>query len=160
LTAGETNSARFDIQRSSDGTNYSTIGSVNAAGNSSGNLNYDFTDPNPTQGNNFYRLKQVDLDGGTEYSNIVVINGSENNRTGVVLIYQSRGRYQATVTGMEGRGTMNVYDGNGRRVKSYVIPAGSNTTFIVDMSSFGSGVYIYQVVPDSGPAYSGKILVN
>jgi|GEM_PF-7035577 len=75
-TGSEQNSAYFNVERSSDGTNFSTIGKVNAAGNSSTIVKYNFTDNNPAAGRNFYRLRQVDLDAKFDYSKTVSLNMS------------------------------------------------------------------------------------
>lgn len=74
-TATETNSHFFVVERSANGINFSEIGRVNAAGNSQTLVNYDFTDDNPNI-QNYYRLKQVDLDGTYEYSEVIRINTS------------------------------------------------------------------------------------
>ena len=65
-TAGEQNSAYFEVQRSSDGLHFESIGMVAAAGNSQDILAYSFLDKQPIPGLNYYRLKQVDLDGAYE----------------------------------------------------------------------------------------------
>jgi len=73
-TANEVNSDHFDVQRSDDGTNFTNLGSVAASHNSSTVQNYSYTEFKTVNGNNFYRLKQVDLDGNFKYSAIVKIN--------------------------------------------------------------------------------------
>ncbi len=73
-TASEINSDYFDVERSADGINFASIGRVNAAGFSNSILNYSLLDEYPLSGNNYYRLKQVDLDNSFEYSNVVLIN--------------------------------------------------------------------------------------
>lgn len=60
-TATEQNSDRFEVQRSLNGLDWSTIGSVKAAGNSNGNRSYQYLDL--TGGAYLYRLRQVDIDG-------------------------------------------------------------------------------------------------
>ena len=77
-TASEKNSAAFEIERSTNGEDFETIGSVKAAGNSSQALQYTFTDRNATGKTNYYRLRQVDLDGTFAYSAIVTI--ANNNK--------------------------------------------------------------------------------
>lgn len=62
-TTSEINSSYFDIERSFDALNFEKIGRVEAAGNSSQTVNYNFTDINPVKGFNYYRLKQTDIDG-------------------------------------------------------------------------------------------------
>lgn len=69
-TTQEQNSLRFDVERSADGVNFIKAGSVDAAGNSSALKNYSFTDYNVTTGKNYYRLKQIDLDGKFVYTQV------------------------------------------------------------------------------------------
>jgi hypothetical protein len=70
-TADETNNAFFTIERSSNGFNFETIGTVAGAGNSDVLNNYSFINTRPLAGNNFFRLKQTDVSGEFTYSEIV-----------------------------------------------------------------------------------------
>ena len=72
-TAQEQNSRSFIVERSADGIVYSKIGTVAAAGTMSTPTSYGFTDLAPLQGNNFYRLKEVDLDDKFMYSPVAKI---------------------------------------------------------------------------------------
>lgn len=71
-TALEINNDFFTIERSSDGRNFERIETVAGAGNSSRELLYIFTDKEPKDGYNFYRLSQTDFDGKTEMYEIVL----------------------------------------------------------------------------------------
>ncbi len=62
-TQQEVNSDYFDIQKSSDGVKWLSIGTVKAAGYSSNPHSYAYTDNNPSSGANFYRVRINDLDG-------------------------------------------------------------------------------------------------
>ena len=66
-TASEQNSSHFDVEKSTDGENWRVIGTVLAAGNSTQDINYSFTDDEKSNGQNYYRLNQVDIDGKNEY---------------------------------------------------------------------------------------------
>ncbi len=70
-TANEINTLSFDIEKSTDGSNFKTIGTMPSK-NSSIN-DYLFIDRNPIQGINYYRIKQRDKDGKITYSTIVKI---------------------------------------------------------------------------------------
>ncbi len=73
-TASEINQSHFEIERSSDGKNFNYIGAVYSSQSHSSQLkSYDFIDQNPQTGINYYRLKQVDLDGQFIYSNMVYV---------------------------------------------------------------------------------------
>ncbi len=71
-TANETNTSKFEVERSADGISFSTIGQLNAAGNSTTTLSYSFEDQPPLTNNNFsrffYRIKVIHFDGSVLYS--------------------------------------------------------------------------------------------
>lgn len=67
-TATESNSKTFVVERSANGTDFTAIGSVAAAGNSTELRSYSFTDALPLAGKNYYRLKSVDIDAAFTYS--------------------------------------------------------------------------------------------
>ncbi|MBR9921191.1 MAG: T9SS type A sorting domain-containing protein [Bacteroidetes bacterium] len=72
-TATETNSDYFEVERSSDGQSFKSIGQLPAAGESYTVKSYRFTDSRPINGWNYYRLKQMDIDGRFSYSEIRAI---------------------------------------------------------------------------------------
>lgn len=85
-TTEETNSDRFEVERSLNGKQWSRIGSVSSQGDSRVLVNYSYVDASPSRGQNFYRLKMVDraadgLDGTFAYSQIR--NVSFKNEGGV-----------------------------------------------------------------------------
>ncbi|MGV6860501.1 MAG: hypothetical protein ACWA41_01950 [Putridiphycobacter sp.] len=67
-TLSETNCDYFEVQKSTDGVNFISIGEVTGAGNSSTLINYSFRDESQNTGTVYYRLKQVDFDGKFQYS--------------------------------------------------------------------------------------------
>ncbi|MEL7145277.1 MAG: T9SS type A sorting domain-containing protein [Bacteroidota bacterium] len=66
-TLTEIDNHRFEVMRSIDGQDWQTIGEVAGAGNSLSVHTYTFTDRRPLHGVSFYRLRQVDFDGLSEY---------------------------------------------------------------------------------------------
>jgi GEVED domain/Secretion system C-terminal sorting domain len=89
-TASETNNKGFELQRSANGTDFTSIVFVNSkaiGGNSSAQLNYNFADVTPLAGTNYYRLKQVDKDGKFSMSHIVAIKGLKPTSLQLVNVY-------------------------------------------------------------------------
>jgi hypothetical protein len=72
VTSAETNNRYFELERSIDGNNYSAIGRVEGALNSSVEKRYSFKDNEPLY-TGYYRLKQVDASGNITYSRVVRI---------------------------------------------------------------------------------------
>jgi hypothetical protein len=86
-TASEINSDYFTIERSIDGVNFVDVGQVPAAGSSQSMLEYEFIDQNAlkTQPFLYYRLKQVDFDGKTMYSEIRIVQIDQEHSSQIVV---------------------------------------------------------------------------
>ncbi|MCE7065180.1 Ig-like domain-containing protein [Dyadobacter sp. CY326] len=78
-TSEETNSERFDIERSADGKYWEAIGANKSSGESAAILHYTFTDEKPNTADNFYRLKMIDKDQTFAYSRIVFVGGLDGH---------------------------------------------------------------------------------
>ncbi|MEM9920643.1 MAG: SdrD B-like domain-containing protein [Bacteroidota bacterium] len=72
-TASELNNSYFTVERSTDGESYLAIGIVEGNGTTDAVNYYNFLDESPFFGRNYYRLKQVDLDGSYEYSDVRLV---------------------------------------------------------------------------------------
>lgn len=71
-TATEVNNYGFEVQRSGDGKEWLKVGFVDGHGNSNSPKYYSFSDNSLTSGGTYYyRLKQLDIDGKYEYSDVV-----------------------------------------------------------------------------------------
>ena len=79
-TASELNFDYFDIQRSSSGIYFRSIGQVTGNGTTNKRHDYLFEDESPLIGTNYYRLKSVDFDGYTEYFDIISVEFSDQKR--------------------------------------------------------------------------------
>ena len=84
-TANEISNEGFEIERSSDTRNWAKIGFVSGKGDSNSRVQYSYLDKTPSQGINYYRLKQNDFDGNFEYSKTVAL--TFRNVKGDVAIY-------------------------------------------------------------------------
>lgn len=72
-TATENDNNYFQVERSSDGVIFVSIGRVYSQGNTSSRFSYSLIDSFPQRGNNYYRLRQVDINGRATLSNSVVV---------------------------------------------------------------------------------------
>lgn len=73
-TATEINNLGFDVQRSENNKEWRNIGFVEGHNTSSSPKYYEFTDRTNYNGSLYYRLRQNDNDGTTEFSNVVEIS--------------------------------------------------------------------------------------
>lgn len=75
-TSEEINANMYEVERSEDGSNWTTIAYVAAIGNSSVVNNYSYTDKNVSAKVVYYRIKEVDYDGKT---NLTAIKSIKTN---------------------------------------------------------------------------------
>lgn len=83
-TAQEIQNDYFSLQHSRDGVHFLEFGQVKGQGTSSAFNEYHYDHNNMVAGKNFYRLKQIDLDGSFSYSPVRVINKA-SSRTEISL---------------------------------------------------------------------------
>ena len=79
ITSTELNTLQFVIEKSSSSEEFKTIGTLNAAGNSTTIQNYQFTDDEISNSPVYYRLKVINSDNSFEYSKTIVVNGSSTS---------------------------------------------------------------------------------
>lgn len=84
-TASEQDNDRFEIERSSDGTLWETVANVKAKGTPSSKTSYLAFDNSPLSNVvNYYRLKQIDLDGRYSFSEVRTVKLSDSKGTVIV----------------------------------------------------------------------------
>lgn len=149
-TASETNSSHFNIERSTDGYNFNSIGRVNAAGYSATESKYSFTDAFPVEGKNFYRLVMTDKDGSFQYSKIVVISNKANNTIGITYINLSSGANTATLilsSTKKQPANLSIIDISGRTIyNSGIQLLEGNNTITKDIRNIPKGIYYIRLV--------------
>jgi len=91
VTETEINNDRFEIERSRSGTGlWETVGVIKGGGNSNNEIKYNFTDqPNKETVRWYYRLKQVDYDGTTSYSDIITIKIERSDELDVLILSEN-----------------------------------------------------------------------
>lgn len=79
-TEDEVNNNGFYVMRSTNGVDYKSLGFVDAQSKNSNNsvFDYQFIDENLPKGIIYYQLKQVDLDGSEDFSNVIEIDNSKS----------------------------------------------------------------------------------
>ena len=152
VTASELNNSGFEVQRSTDGQNYEPIGFVNSlavGGNSQTQLKYNFTDANPNGLKQYYRLKQMDIDGRSTLSNILLIQGDKPSAFEIASVYPNPSRGQVTVllNAPDNKSvTIRLIDLGGRvlQTRQVNVLAGNNS-IPFDISNLAKGQYLISV---------------
>jgi N-acetylneuraminic acid mutarotase len=146
-TAQELNSSYFIVERSGDGTNFTSIGRLPAAGNFNIQTNYQFTDISPLSGTDYYRIKEVDIDGKFTYSVIRSVNFDNISLALYVDGNPFNSNLQFRINSfIGGNAILRLIDISGKTVwsKATQIQKGINS-FSLDGSNYQSGIYILSV---------------
>jgi len=77
-TASETNNDYFTVQKSDDAEYFSAFATLDGAGNSTTVREYASADYHPSMGVNYYRIRQTDFDGVSDYSGTIALFISAN----------------------------------------------------------------------------------
>jgi hypothetical protein len=155
-TASEQNNSGFEVQRSTDGINYTALGFVNSqatGGNSVSQLNYAFTDNNVTGKRQYYRLRQVDLDNHSKFSNVVLIKGEKPVTLTIDGLFPNPAISTVNVliaAPDKDKVTLIITDIAGRKVieQQVSVETGSNT-IPVDINGLIKGTYMVKLVCSS-----------
>ena len=153
-TAAETGNDFFEIQRSADALTYTALGRVKGTGTTTARQEYRFLDEAPAPGWNYYRLRQVDLDGTESLSRAVAVLSETgldaaltvfpNPAQGVVSLRLPAGQliWQVSVVGL-----------NGQRQQMPV--ANSNQ---IDVGTLPAALYLLDVQTTTGQLLRQRLL--
>ncbi|WP_300661024.1 T9SS type A sorting domain-containing protein, partial [Fluviicola sp.] len=137
-TASEFNSSHFEVLQSTDGENWSSIGSIAAQGNSQATTDYALFDENPASGISYYQLKSVDQNGSFHLSDIrSVNNGSKINQVKIYPNPADKGL--VNLVSDEPIRILSVYNALGKVV--FETTLNSEEAYLLDTQSFESGMY-------------------
>jgi hypothetical protein len=133
----------MEIERASSARDFKSIFLI-AATQTRCNQAFDFTDAQPLKGNNYYRLKMIDIDGRISYSPIVLLI-SANKGLELVGLYPSVVKNPTTLSVSSATATIlqtNITDLSGRLVFSnkQTIPSGSSL-ILIDCAKLAPGIY-------------------
>jgi hypothetical protein len=141
-TASERNSARFEIERSLNGTSFQPVRAVAAAGTSTTTHTYDLRDASLPTGISqlYYRLRQVDVDGAAHYSVVrpVALAGAP---AGLSLYPNPMHAGTVTLLGAVPGTRATVLDAVGRSVISTLVDATGTATLGLP-PELATGVYL------------------
>jgi len=146
-TTSEVNTDYFDVERSPNGQSFQRIDQVKSAGRSNDLKHYQTVDQNPFIGKNYYRLKMVDLDGKTEYSQIRSVEFSEPGRN--FSIYPNPANEYIYIGSPELDGeqhTLELLNEQGKLLMTNQVSASKK----VDLNSLLPGLYIVRILNKEG----------
>ena len=160
----ERNIRSYEVERSADGRNFITAGTVTATGNSATELSYSFTDAAAPATTLFYRIKSIGTAGEVKYTNVVkVLSGNvkpgfaispnpvEGGIVNLQFTNQAEGRYTVRLLGTNGQSVFT-------RVATH---AGGNSTQVLNLpSTIASGTYQVEIIAPDKTRTTQTLLVE
>lgn len=133
ITKTESNVKSFDVQRSINSVEWTTVSSVKATNRINGS-SYSYTDNNSFKGAIYYRLKMVDNDGSFKYSNVIKLSSTAvsevrlmgnpvKNEIRLNITNSESAKYTVEVVSTDGRKVKAVNYSHSAGVSNVVIPA-------------------------------------
>lgn len=162
ITATEKNNRGFDIERSTDGKIFVSIGFIPGSGTSTETRNYTFVDRNPVNGISYYRLKQTDYDGTFEFTKVITAGSVQQFAFELEQNYPNPFNPETEISftlPQRGVAALRVYNLLGKEIEvlaSGMYEAGKYTVTF-NAGKLSSGVYIYKLSYGEGKSIVRKM---
>lgn len=153
ITNNETNVKEFVVEKSTDGINFNTVKAIPAKNEASNT--YNLTDWNIESVANYYRIKVIDNDGSTTFSNIETVTTKGQL---VLNIYPNPATDNISLSFPEVRkdALLQIFTLGGKKIKEINLKP-SSTQLNVNVSDYSSGQYILTVT-DGDKKYSSSFI--
>lgn len=158
----EENAWKYEVQKSADARVFTKIGEVMATGGY-GTIHYGFTDENPFPGDNYYRLKALDLDQTFTFTRIVKVANQDVTSTSELypnpvtgksfnleLLNLVKGRYALTILNTAGQVSFT------QQVEH---PGGTASRLIILPQHMATGIYSAEIKGE-GMKVTKKLIIE
>jgi hypothetical protein len=152
-TSEETNSDRFEIQRSIDGKVWKVVGSLQARGESKVRKTYAFVDHQPEVGVSFYRLKMIDRDSSCAFSSVRSVRFDSKLESS---IYPNPVINELTLKVTSWKQVQAIRIDNLAGIQVY--NSGPVESGKVDVSKLDAGIYILRITHTDGSVHTHKFV--
>jgi hypothetical protein len=139
VTENESNTSKFEVERSTNATDFVAITTVAAKGGTTSATGYTVNDDHPVNGINYYRLKPVDKNGQFRYSNIIKVDFTKKY---TVNISPNPAHDYMVISGAGVFKQIQVLDAAGKMIKQ--MNRQSNNRY--SLAGLGTGIYFIRLV--------------
>jgi trimeric autotransporter adhesin len=152
----------FDVQKSTDGTNYTTIGTVNSYSNNASETNqYSFVDPVKLDGKAHYRIVMVSNDNKRKISRVIQLTKDAKDFSfGTVINPFSNELLFEVFVPKNANIEAELIDQNGSVVKrkSFYLSSGANSLSIPDGDILSQGIYTLRLHNNDGSIITKRVM--
>jgi len=162
-TAQELDIAGYEVQRSSDGRNWTKVGYVPSLGNNAAGHYYTFTDDNALHATSYYRLRIVGTDATVEFSNVVAVEGNKGVLKLALAPNPTSGAFRITLEAADLAGQaleLQVTNSAGQRVYQQVFTPGAArwTQEVGALTELPAGLYNVVIRKDGKVWQMGRLV--
>lgn len=147
ITASETNSDYFELEKSSDGHNYSFFRKAKGMGTTAEKTNYEVIDQEPFDKITYYRLKQFDFNGDSEQFEPASVYACNQDKFKVIYTSVADDKLKIVATSpVDGSFALELYDLSGKPIHNSTIKlhSGVNDIYINNLNIAG-GIYVFRL---------------
>ncbi len=155
----EVNVNKYVVERSEDGVAFIAIGTVAASTAGTLQKDYAFTDKQPLNGINYYRIVEQDIDGRLTYSSVRIVNFRSNGlmvKLSPVPTLNHQVRLEIATAGNTAI-TAALINTAGQYLKLFTVRPGVNW---LNLGNYSKGVYYLQVQTSNGQSEIRKVVIE
>jgi hypothetical protein len=151
-----TNANEFEVEYSTDGNNWNTVGTVAITSNTQGD--YNIQQQNLPTGNIYYRIKEIDNDGSYVYSRVFLLDNNNGQTKYVVFPNPASNVIQVIAPyGVTGNCSIELFDATGREL----IGTTMNTSSIeINSTNLPNGSYILRINHDDNITTQKVLIIH
>jgi hypothetical protein len=142
VTASELNNDRFEVERSNDGMQFIHIGTRNGQGTTSVMHQYSLIDEEPKAGINYYRLRQIDLDGTENLSDPVAVVFRQSDAPISIIHDAIHGALVIQATNEAGLARVTLFDAAGKTILHHESMVEDNWSGVISLPELSKGIYL------------------
>ena len=161
-TLSEDNSKHFEIERSTDGISYSQIAAKAAAGSSYTERNYSLVDANMTSSIYYYRIKLVDNDGRSTYSNIAIVRKTGGIKGVRTFPNPAISQLNVEFSNAKGDYTVSLFNQVGQEVLTQRANINYSVQYVtINRSNLPAGSYILKIKnTETADSFTEKVVLQ
>ena len=148
------NDKGYYVERSKDGASWEELGFVASFGGYESTENYSFTDNSPYNGKNYYRIREADINGRSNYSEIKTVTVEKANNA--LSVWPNPAKDVIRIqTNNASNSIARIYNQSGSLMSEHRLQGGIST---INVSTLSFGAYIISVRNANGENYNQKFI--
>ncbi len=142
VTSSEIDNTFFVVEKSIDGNRWEQLGVVESIGNSSNATHYSFVDTKQAA-IAYYKLKQVDLDGRSTYSQVLSLSNCDRELIGFTLVPNpASDNVFIQLHGITGKQQVQIFNLAGAILKTTDLPQNMR----INIGDLSNGIYCIKLI--------------